>query len=124
MKHKHYEVLTQWLADQTLSLEYKTSGKWFTVNPVEDNPIIDPNSEWRIRPKMVRVGRHEWPMPLDVAPAVGTEYFIALIASFARPSWAGDEKDRDRLKLGIVHLTEEAAKQHAAALVCINRGDV
>lgn len=123
MKHKHYDVLTQWLADQTLELEYKAYGDWFTVNPVEDNPITDPNSEWRIKPKMVKVGRHEWPMPLDVAPEKAPVWAWSFEYDALQTLQSKTLKQR-AVDCGLAHLTKEAAQQHADALVCINRGDV
>ena len=125
MKHKHYEVLTQWLADQTLSLQYADSAaaNWYATNLIGVNPISHPDLNWRIKPRMVKVGRHEWPMPLEVAPEKGAYFYIAS-GNVSQSSWDDDATDHARLEIGILHLTKEAAQQHADALRCINRGDV
>lgn len=124
MKHKHYDLMVQWLGDQTLELEYKTSGVWVTANPLNDNPVTDPHPEWRIKPRMVKVGRHEWPMPLSDEPAEWTVYWVAYSGSVSMCKWTNHDTDLSRLRGGVIHLTEEAAQQHADALVAINRGDV
>ena len=126
MKHKHYEVLTQWLADQTLELEYRRdAGEIWSRPPLGNlSPITAPKYEWRIKPKMVKVGRHEWPMPEVTAPAMGAIYWVAYPGSKVEAQWANNSIDRDRLGKAIVHLPQLAAQQHANALLSINRGDV
>lgn len=126
VKHKHYEVLTQWLADQTLELEYLSIGagaRWYPRGDL--NPVTHPDIEWRIKPRMVKVGRHEWPMPLEVATLVGTVYWWPSSGYTFTDTWSNNSPtDRARLSARMIHLTKEAAQQHADALVAINRGDV
>lgn len=129
MKHKHHDLLVTWLADQTLKLEYEHPKLGWS--PASDlvNPISDAAFNWRIKPKMVKVGRHKWPMPLDVAPVVGSTYFLVVPQNTDRVfalTFGCDDFDSDmaRLRSGMLHTTREAAQQHADALVAINRGDV
>lgn len=127
MKHKHYEVLTQWLADQTLELEYSNPHSnpcvWYEANRGQ-TPINNSEWQWRIKPRMVKVGRHSWPMPLEVAPDMGAVYWAAYPGSVVWSQWANDSVDLPRFSAGVIHLSEAAAQQHASALVAINRGDV
>ena len=124
MKHKHYDVLVAWLADQTLELEYFSDElNWTVVRKGTLNPIHMPEYEWRIKPRMVKVGRHEWPMPLDAAPEKAPVWAWSFEYDALQTLQSKTLKQR-AVDCGLAHLTKEAAQQHADALVCINRGDV
>ena len=75
---------------------------------------------YRRKPRTIRIGAFDVPEPLRVAPAVGTLYFVAdpsdlqLTHSF---SWANTGDAALWLARGLAHLSPEAARMHAEALL-------
>ena len=93
-----------------------------------------PECEYRRKPepiKMIKVTLQngkvvEFPEPMRVAPADDTRYYVADImfhSTISNANWESDSLDVLRLSRGLCHLTREAAGQHAAALLAVNRGE-
>ncbi len=93
-----------------------THPEWYTSN------------EYRRKPQVIRVGRHEFPKPITFAPKIDTIYWVIRLhpEGFAPDDliWSGDETDFDLLENRMIHLSREAAQAHADVLNAICRGDV
>lgn len=76
-----------------------------------------PKLEWRIAPKIVKIGEHEVPEPCRVTPEVGFKFWVLTpFGGAALFTWDGSKPCYDALKGGFVHLTQEAAEQHYEAI--------
>lgn len=120
--HKHAEVLRAIADGEEVEYQEPHTGVWWNLR-TGINPIASPDLKWRIEPKMVHIGRHSWPMPLAEEPLTPCHVWVvcgdgSVSKQSSKGHWAPFWAS------GFVHLTGEAAKQHAAALRCINRGDV
>ena len=95
----------------------------------QQHPSWKLNHDYRRKPQVIRVGRHEFPKPITEAPGVTTEYWV--VRAYADKgyapdayTWDGDDTDYGFLEHGMVHLTKAAAQAHADVLNAIYRGDV
>ncbi len=70
------------------------------------------------KPCTININGYEVPEPMREAPARGSSYFYAELASGYHVSswWRGDDVDYMRLEAGMVHSTYEAAELHSKAL--------
>ena len=123
-KHKHAELIKQWLDDDSVEVECKDIGDdtWYSVG----SPSWDEGTEYRIKPKMIRCGDLEFPEPMRVAPEIGTTYWTADIRARRDErvmadewTWSNDKQDMLWLEAGICHLTSDAAEAHAKALLSL-----
>ena len=102
---------------------------WFDIeNPnygIGGSPRFYDNYEYRIKPRIIKIGDMEVPAPETEAPDDGVRYYF--FSSYGSEitdnvCWRGDAMDIRMLKHGLVHLTEEAATAHARALIAISGG--
>ncbi|MGV8002864.1 hypothetical protein QPK14_12340 [Photorhabdus temperata subsp. temperata] len=85
---------------------------------------FNPNYEYRRKPEMITVGKVSFPKPVDYKLEKGTGYWVAdRCGTYYRQQWDDDDSDIELLESGQLHLTREAAKQHAQAIVKINKGE-
>ena len=132
--HKHAALMLQYAQDAAETdkpwerWEYKLHGEpWLEC---ERNPTWPENVEYRRKPQVIRVGRHEFPKPISEALEIGMKYwFISFNEDLGelspfRVSWEDDEVDNAYLDGRVIHLTEEAAQAHADVLNAICRGDI
>ena len=103
---KHFEVksihFNSWFGMPT--------GFWFA----------DGGYDFRLKPKTININGFEVPEPAREALNRCDKYFIAdpVIPDYQRGYiWWGDSADQTFLRRGIIHLTKEAAIQHARALL-------
>ncbi len=93
--------------------------------PLRSNPNWYDNTEYRRKPRTVRIGERDVPEPMRVAPAMGSTYYI-VDYSYAEHNayhhWHNDEYDNIMLQSGLCHATEKAAIAHAEALILISGG--
>lgn len=93
-----------------------------------DNPDWRPDVQYRRKPQVIRVGRHEFPKPISNAPLNSTNYFFVTVGDgwfeVGDSIWVNNERDNMRLESGRIHLTCEAAQAHADTLNAICRGDI
>ena len=124
MKHPHADLLITWLNDtsKVLQVKHKDNSLWSIASTDRINPLTHADSEWRLEPERVTVGRHSWQKPLD-KPTDGPIWAFSF--EYAHIQELTSELLRARaISSGFAHDTEEAAKEHMAALICINRGDI
>ena len=100
--------------------EMKTLGalEWIDLKP--RHWFVDEFWEYRLKPKTININGFEVPEPTKEALNVGDKYFMAdpVIPTYHREyAWWGASADRTFLRRGIIHLTKEAAIQHAKALL-------
>lgn len=78
-------------------------------------------------PPMRSLNGYEYPEPLKEAPPANTMYFAASpggSVKAVRLTWRGTMLDRRLLKLGLAHLTMEAAHQHGNAVILAGGGEL
>lgn len=130
--HKHAENMRLYAQDaaetdkpwERWEFEVK-SGVWCNLS---EHPAWLENKNYRRKPQVIRVGRHEFPKPIAFTPPKGTIYWVVELTSKGYVpddlTWSEDETDFDLLKSCVVHLSREAAQAHADVLNAICRGDV
>ena len=122
-KHEHAEMIRQWLADDSLKVEYFDDqlGIWSAVE--NRNPSWYEHANYRFKTKMIKCGDLEFPEPMRVAPEVGSDCWMPKIfdsAGFAELfQWSAFCIKELWLRRGIVHATKEAAEAHARALIAL-----
>ena len=93
-----------------------THPKWYT------------NNEYRRKPQVIVVGRHEFPRPFINELVNGVTYFYVKIGNtrfeVAEGCWVGNGQDQMRLESRRIHLTRKAAQAHADVLNAICLGDL
>ena len=134
MKHKHAELMMQYAQDAMETphpwerWEYQTESMqegdvWNNCFP---NPSFDVRYKYRRKPKMISVTLASgevvsWPEPHRTELEYGDAYFyVNANGSVIIEWWECMAQEIDTLSNGWVHLTEDAAKQHAAAIRKIN----
>ena len=131
MKHKHAELMMQYAQDAM-----ETDKPWerweFRISIHDDWTTLGGNTMWytdyqyRRKPKMISVTLASgevvsWPEPQRTELEYCDSYFyVAVDGSVIVAEWDCLAWDRTTLSNGYIHLTKEAAKQHAAALHKIN----
>ena len=130
-KHVHAELMMQYAQDametprpwERWEVYGTVTGKWISLS---DCFFFRPENQYRRKPKMLSVTLASgevvsWPAPhraeLDNRDAY---YYVDVDGSVMGEKWHGIAWDRGTLSNGGVHLTKEAAEQHAAALHKIN----
>ena len=88
------------------------------------NPIRESHLEWRIKPKYVMINGAEVPEPLRIAPPIMSRVYhpgLGTRGNVLSFPWSGVDREVELLKKGILHMTTEAAKAHAEALLSFTR---
>ena len=134
--HKHAALMLQYAQDAAETdkpwerWEYKIdgcNGEWLSV--LNTHPDWNVNFEYRRKPQVIRVGRHEFPKPITEAPEEGTVYWTIESGGrngfyAERYKWLQNGEDESCIRQGLIHLSESAAQAHADVLNAICRGDV
>ena len=130
--HVHAALMLQYAQDaaetdrpwERWEFEVK-SGVWCNLS---EHPAWLENKEYRRKPQVIRVGRHEFPKPISNAPLNGTDYFFVMSENSCfkvnAGTWVNSKLDNMRIGSSRLHLTREAAQAHADVLNAICRGDV
>nr|DAS50505.1 MAG TPA: hypothetical protein [Caudoviricetes sp.] len=135
--HKHAALMLQYAQDATESVtpwemwEVRIAAN---VQPnavfemLHSHPTWDTSNEYRRKPQVIRVGRHEFPKPITTLPEQGFSYWAVEFSSTGftakRYAWDNCPFDLNYLETGLCHLTREAAEAHAKVLRAICKGDV
>ena len=102
----------RWEAEDSL-------GGW---NPMQAHPLWNLSMRYRRKPRTIRIGDHKVPEPERNAPEEDQEYYVPStynIAMYQEYRWENVPFDQRCLARGLVHLSEEAAKCHARALIAL-----
>ena len=121
MKHVHADLIKQWADDTSIEIQMRikhSNTSWANAN----RPLWDPEREYRIKPKMIKVGRHEWPEPLKEI-VCNMMYTFNLVTGEIHEIYAMRPSTL-AVTAGVAHATREAAEQQRDALICINKGDI
>ena len=123
MKHKHAKFIHAWADGEEVQYlhAFVDRDEWVEIGPSHSWSELN---EYRVKPKMIKCGEHEFPEPMRIAPEYGTDYWIPAINdsdnTFAvRYNWGNNLMSIRRLKRGLVHATKEAAEAHARALISL-----
>ena len=106
--------------------EFNPNSTWHLC---ENNPGWFTDSEYRRKPQVIRVGRHEFPKPITEAPEEGTVYWTIEVDGWngfyvEHYKWRQNGEDESCIRQGLIHLSESAAQAHADVLNAICRGDI
>lgn len=96
--------------------------KWENISSLHENDVI---GMWEDPPEMIKIGNFEFPKSESEPLEVGEEYYFPHLcwSKFIDDlTWHGTALDMKLLERGLVHKTEEAAKQHARVLMAISQG--
>lgn len=125
--HPHAALMAQYAADAAetaepwLRWESHAAGLW---RDLTQHPTWQTHAEYRRKPKTIRIGEHDVPEPVRATPNHDTPYYFPNLDSAALirgAMWSGVEFDHYMLARGLVHLTREAAEQHARALLAFTQ---
>lgn len=83
------------------------------------NEIFFDDDEYRLKPSFIDINGHQVPEPVREPLQMGQEYWIITLGYGAcHHEWSGtDQEIHCWLERGLIHLTEEAAEAHIAALL-------
>jgi len=125
---EHTKSLLQALIDDKQLESVDNDGKWKTVVDFPFTALyLFCHDKLRVKQPTIRIGEVDVPEPLRVAPAKGTEYWVAntIDERFYSPmSWSNHGIDRLLLSRDLVHTSQEAAVAHAKALIAVSGGTV
>ena len=126
MSIKFLEVKRAYYADpENVAVEARLpAGMW---NMCVAEPAWEHSFEYRIRPRTIRIGELEVPEPVREALADGGTYYGADPSDedfYMTLTWDDDAVDFMLMGRGLIHLTKEAAIEHAKALILVSGGTV
>lgn len=123
---KFLEVKRAYYADpENVRVEYWDGSKWWQHHC--DDPDWTQADDWRIRPRTIRIGEINVQEPVREALNYGQNYFTVATTDlnlFCVCAWGHHRVDVSRLSRGLIHLTKEAAIEHAKALIIVSGGKV
>lgn len=134
--HKHAALMLQYAQDAMETDRPWERWMWREANNSKDlcfrqceqHPSWNDIYEYRRKPQVIRVGRHEFPKPIHERPRKGDVYWYVDMRQgehYVRSTyWHHYDEDYGRLNKYVCHLTEAAAQAHADTLNAICRGDV
>lgn len=104
-------------------MSWKLSGKYH----VDTENFGDIVGMWEEEPiKYRQINGKKFPEPCNKPLKIGDPYFIVNIQydlTVFKFCWADTSSDNDRLKMGIIHATREAAQAHADAISTLYYGE-
>lgn len=131
-KHTHAELMMQYAQDametdepwERWEVYGKITGRWIPLS--ECFPFL-PENQYRRKPKTLSVTLASgevvsWPAPHCTELEYGDPYFYfaPTHGNIVLEKWDCAPWNKSTLSNGYIHLTKEAAEQHAAALLKIN----
>ncbi|MCW7549232.1 hypothetical protein OO184_15140 [Photorhabdus sp. APURE] len=127
-KHVHAELMLQYAQDA-----FKTDEPWkmweikkpgMAWASLIRNPSWVQFCQYRRKSEMITIGKVSFPKPIDYELKNGDGYFtMTTLDNVNTFTWCSDNVDYYYLRSGLIHLTEESAKQHRDALIKINNGE-
>lgn len=95
------------------------SMKWYT----KSYPDLSGDCEYRIKPRTITVNGFEVPEPMQEAPEIGVEYWIAAPAFedyCERVNWSASAYGKRYIDRGLCHSSRNSAIAHAKAMLGID----
>lgn len=83
-----------------------------------------PPWNFRIKPDIITINGREVPAPVREVPLRGTKYWVVDFVEergYDNEIWEDFPAEKRDLSRGLIHLTEDAARQHAEALLSFTR---
>ena len=101
--------------------------EWRNLNPalITLEQLIRSDTKYRRAPENITVGGVSFPKAESREPKFGSIYFLPIMDNhpfFMKQTWNDSDVDNVFLKRGVVHLTRDAAIQHAKALIKLSGG--
>ena len=124
--HPHAELMAQYAEDAKTHAEPWTLWEVRVTKTGDWSPLLAGSPSWfvendyRRRPRTIIINGHEVSEPLREAPNVGAKVYLVSLSEKAVSNWLvweGDDFDLRCLRSGLLHLTRDAAEQHARALL-------
>lgn len=129
-EHKYAHILRA-IADGNVVQWRDSNGEW---NDESENTILrevvneDYSPErYRVKPDTITINGVEVPEPVRDQLAIGTYYWLVDASADTKTrnySWSDHGMDFNWIKSGLIHLTKEAAEQHARALILASGGSI
>ena len=114
--HKYKDAIIAWANGETIQFWWGDRYGWLDVL----EPNFNSDTKFRVKPEIILINGIEVPAPEQQALDTGTIYYMPTLLNstlFGCCSWDNDGEDKRTLSRGLVHLTKEAAEQHAKALL-------
>lgn len=114
--HKHKDVIIAWANGETIQFWCGDRYCWLDVL----EPNFNYESKFRVKPEIILINGIEVPAPVTDKLELHQSYYTPSLVGFSfynQRAWSNSVLDGDNLRRGIVHLSEEAAKVHAKALL-------
>lgn len=137
--HKHAEAMKLYAEDAATTDKpwelwehlYGTYGDEEDWCDLENNPTWSENRCYRrkvVKPKTININGYEVPKPYRGSIGIGSKYYVADTTNRSDSvvpahSWAYLNYEKDLMKKGLIHLTQEAAQKHVEALFSFTRKD-
>lgn len=126
MEHPYAHILRAIADGETIQLKF--GGAWIDRDSATVLSLISSGAYTqegiRVKPHTIEINGCAVPEPLRTPPEVGrVVYAVALLASKSTTgiAWTGSNEDHVLLQRGILHLTEDACRAHAHALISFSR---
>lgn len=135
--HVHAELMALYARDAAETFEpwllwqYYAQDKWHDILDMHPRWAVD--TQYRRKPKTIRIGEFDVPEPMREAPAHGVAFYsvctdgwqssrhaFAMVLS-QQWHWTDHAADKARLARGICHLNEKDAELHAKALLSLTK---
>ena len=114
--HKHKDVIIAWANGENIQCWNNELQAWRDLC----QPSFNSDVKFRVKPKTISINGIEVPAPEQQELSEGTRYYVPCLEAgdwINWYEWSGALIDKRVLGLGIIHLTREAAEQHAKALL-------
>ena len=130
-KHTHAENMALYAQD---ALETDKPWERWQFRVLDGDPWVDCtvsiswglDLQYRRKPRTITINGYEVPEPVREALDSGEKYFFPRLYTEAQADWhkwGNDSIDNRLLNNGLIHLTEEAARAHAEALLSFTKKD-
>lgn len=114
--HKHKDVIIAWANGETIQFWGGDRHGWLDVL----EPNFNSDAKFRVKPKTISINGLKVPEPIRTKPKRKTTYYVPDVLGYdfyLSDWWSDTGQDLEFLNLGLIHLTKEAAIQHAKALL-------
>ena len=114
--HKHKDLIIAWANGETIQFWGGDRYCWLDVL----EPNFNSDAKFRVKPDIILINGIEVPAPVRQELSEGTRYYTPQLMSaelYYWEEWSDEPMDKRALSRGTVHLTKEAAIQHAKALL-------